>query len=111
MPAALSIDLRERIMYAYNSGVPVKEVAAQFYVGADAVYKLIQHVNRTGSVRPKPLNNGRKPKLNEEQHEKIRQTIQARPDITLAQMVKELELPVSVSALSKIINYKLKIQR
>jgi len=111
MPAPLSVDLRKRIMYAYNSGIPVKQVAEQFYVGVDSIYKLIKHVNKTGSVHPKPLNNGRKPKVTEKQLEKIRQTIQAQPKITLARLIKELELPVGTSALSKIINTKLKLRK
>ena len=111
MPAPISIDMRNRIMKAYNSGKPVKEIAEQFYVGPDCVYKLIRRVKETGSVHPFPLNNGRKPKLNPEQLEAIREKLRARPDITLANLIHELDLPIGPSALSKIIIHKLNIKR
>ena len=107
MPAPLSLDLRTRIMRAYNSGRPVKEISKQFYVGPDCIYKLIKHVEKTGSLEPKPLNNGRKPKLNEAQLQAIRERVQSQPNITLAKLISELDLPVGVSALSKIISHKL----
>jgi len=107
MPAPLSNDLRERIMRAYNSGKPVKEIAAQFYVGQDSIYKLVKRVSETGSINPLPLNNGRKPKLSTEQMMKIQQLVYAQPDITLAGLIDELQLPITASALSKIIRFKL----
>ena len=109
MPAALSIDLRKRIMAAYNGGKPVKEIAEQFYVGQDSIYKLIRHVKETGSINPKPLNNGRKPKVNTSHLEAIKQKLIAQPNITLAKLIAELNLPVGQSALSKIIRHKLNI--
>ena len=111
MPAALSVDLRQRIMRAYNSGKPVREIAEQYYVGQDAVYKLAKRVKETGSVEPKPLNNGRKSKLSPAQLDAIRDRVTQYPYITLEKLIDELELPVGKSALSKIINYKLKIRR
>lgn len=111
MPAPLSNDLRARIISAYNSGKPVKEIALQFYVGQDAVYKLIRHVSKTGSITPKPLNNGRKPKLTPVQLEAIKQMILAQPDITYAKLIEELELPISTATLSKIVVYKFNFRR
>jgi len=110
MPAPLSNDLRERIIRAYKGGKPVKEVAEQFFVGQDSVYKLIKHVQETGSIEPKPLNNGRKPSLNTTQMDEIKKMLIDRPNITLARLITELELPIGASALSKIINNKLKLK-
>jgi len=110
MPAPLSNDLRERIIRAYKGGKPVKEIATQFYVGQDAVYKLIKHVNETGSINPKPLNNGRKPTLSAAQMDEVKAKIINDPNITLLTLVNELDLPIGVSALCKIINSKLNLK-
>ena len=110
MPAPLSIDLRKRIMMAYENGTPVKVIAQQFYVGQDCVYKLIKHVNTTGSLNSKPLNNGRKPKLNPQQLEQVAKLAAVRPKITLAKIIEQLDLPIGTSALSKIINDKIKMK-
>ena len=111
MPAPLPIDIRENIIRAYRSGKSVKEIAAWHYVGRDAVYKLIRRVNETGSVHPKPLNNGRKPKITADQLEQVKQRVLTEPTVTLAKLIKELGLPVGASALSRIINHKLNLRK
>jgi len=95
-------------MMAYDNGTPVKVISRQFYVGQDCIYKLIRHVNTTGSLNPKPLNNGRKPTLRPEQLEEVAKLVAARPKITLAKIIEQLDLPIGTSALSKIINHKIK---
>jgi len=95
-------------MTAYDKGTPVKVIAQQFYVAQDSVYKLIRHVKATGSLTPKPLNNGRKPIVKPEQYEEIEKLIAARPEITLGKIIEQLDLPIGTSALSKIINHKIK---
>jgi len=109
MPAPLSIDLRNRIMLAYKNGRPVKEIAQQFYVGQDSIYKLIRHVKKTGSVKPLPLNNGRKPKVSAAHLKAITERVTTQPDVKLADLINELELPIGMSALSKLIRYKLNL--
>jgi len=95
-------------MMAYHNGTPVKAISQQFYVGQDCIYKLIRHVSATGRVNPKPLNNGRKSKLNPQQLEEIKKLIAVKPKITLAKIIEQLDLPIGTSALSKIINHKIK---
>ena len=113
MPKALSLDLRTRILHVYNSGKPIKEIAEQFYVSQDVVYKLVRKVKETGCINPRPLNNGRKPRLSPAQMESVREKVLAQPNITLKKLVADLELPIGTSALSKIIINKLnlKLQR
>ncbi len=52
MPAPLSMDLRERIVRAVESGSSMREAARRFEVSASAAIKLMQRVRETGSAAP-----------------------------------------------------------
>jgi transposase len=54
-----------------------------------------------GTLAPLPRNAGRKPKLNAEMEQKIRDHIAAHPDCTRAELKEALQLPVSLQAISK----------
>jgi transposase len=75
------------------------------------VTKLWALYRETGRHEPRPNPNGRKPALSAEQLEGIRRKIDEQPDITLRELIEEFSLPVSVPALCKTINKKLKLCR
>lgn len=76
-----------------------------------AITRLLALYRETGGYEPRPLNNGRKSRLDEETLGKIRQRIEEQPDITLYELIGEFSLPVSTQALCKTINQKLGLVR
>jgi transposase len=110
MPAALSMEIREKIIIKYEKGLSARVIIEHLELPCiTSVYNIIKLYKETGSIDPKPLNNGRKPMLTDEMLEKIEGKIREQPDITLENLKEELSLPVCVSALCRTINNKLKL--
>ena len=62
--ATLSIDLRERIVAAYDRGEGTREqIADRYDVSLGMVKKLLQQRRRTGDITPRHRYSGRKPKI------------------------------------------------
>jgi len=111
MPAPLSSDLRKRIIAAKERGESHAKIAKEMQVSISAITRLMFLYRETGSIVPRPLNNGRKPMLDEKTLRKIEKRIKEQPDIALYELKEELALPVSLPALCKTINKKLGLQR
>ena len=111
MPAPLSKDLRRRIIEAKERGESHEKISKEMKVNISTITRLIALYKESGSFAPRPLNNGRKPRLDQETLQKIRERIQEQPDIALRELIEEFSLPVSVPALCKTINEKLGLRR
>ena len=111
MPAPLSNDLRKRIIDSKMRGDTNKKIAREKEVSESAVERLLALYRATGRYEPRQCTRGRKPRLCEEQLEAIRARILEQPDISLAELIEELELPVCGSALCRTINNKLGLRR
>lgn len=111
MPAPLSKDLRIRILRARERGDTIEQIAKEKEVSVSAVVRLLRLVKETGSPQPRPLNNGRKPRLSPETLETIRERIAKQPDITLKELIAAYSLPVSEAALCKTLIRKLGLVR
>ena len=103
----ISIEIRKLIIAARDDGKSVTEIMQTFQVKRTAVYNLYELVKETGSIEPRPSKRGRKPALNKEQLEELEQLIIANSDITLAEIKSEMDLEISLSAISRIIRNKL----
>ena len=89
MPAAYSIDLRERVVAAVLSGATVREVASRFEVSVSSVVKWAQRARATGSAAPKPMGGKRHDRL-AGHRTWILMRIVDQPDLTLNELVVEL---------------------
>jgi len=107
MPRPLSNDLRKRIIEAKLRGDTEKKIAVEKEVNKSTITKLWALYRETGSYEARPNPNGRKPALSAAQLEQITETINAKPDITLQELINDLGLPVCVSALCRTVNNKL----
>lgn len=101
MPAPLSEDLRKRIIRALNEGESYAQISKNLQVNKSTISRLLKRYRESGSYAPRPLNNGRKPRLNEEMLQKIRDKIKEQSDVTLRELIEEFSLPVSAPALCK----------
>ena len=102
MTAALSGDLRGRIVAAVGGGSSVRRAAARFAVSPSAAVRLMRRVRETGSAAPGRVGGHRAPALGP--HEAfLRSLLAARPGVTLRELQAELRLRgVEVAALSTV---------
>jgi transposase len=89
MPPPMSLDLRARIVRAVEAGSSIREAARRFAVSPSAAIKLMQRVRTTGSAAPARYG-GHRRLLLEPFAADLCRLVEARPDITLAELQAEL---------------------
>ncbi len=103
----LSNETRRRLVAGYERTHDAKLIAQAYGVSEREVYKLAAQMRETGSVEVRTGNCGRKPKLTEEDLERVDKAIQAQPDITFGELIASLNLDISESRLGRIVREKL----
>ena len=100
----LSLDLRERILAAYDAGDTTREmVAGRFRVSLGMVKKLIQQRRRLGDIRPQHHRAGRKPCILAAHREQLRRQLKAKPDLTLAELRSAIGLTCTLPAIHYVL--------
>jgi transposase len=104
-----SLDLREKILHAYDEHRgSQRALAALFGVSRAFVEKLVQRRRSTGQIAPRPHAGGRKPSCDQAALAVVRQGLQEQTDATLAELCARLGqrrgLWVSVSTISRLLN-------
>ena len=97
MPAPMSLDLRRRIVAAVEGGSSIRAAARRFAVSPSAAIKLMQRVRSTGSAAPARFGGHRRPLLAPHEGD-LRRLVEARPDITLAELRVELRRRLGIGA-------------
>ena len=96
----LSLDLRERVVAAYDAGDETREhVADRFRVSLGMVKKLLQQRKQTGDLRPRHRFSGRKPLIVEAHRRQMRQFLGKQPDMTLSELRGALGLSCTLPAI------------
>lgn len=106
MAEPLSVDLRKRVVAAYEAGgVTRQEAADLFQVGRATVNRLVRRYRATGSVNPDPHGGGREPKFDEKGERVLRKLVKVRPDATIPELVEfyfeKVGVAVSPSTMSR----------
>lgn len=92
-----SIDLRQRIVDAYNATEgSVREVAVRFKVAAKTVQNYLHLARTTGTVTPRPHAGGPAPKLDDAGVQMVRRLLEEKNDRTLNELADELAVRTSV---------------
>jgi transposase len=85
--ATYSMDLRERVVRAVDSGEGTQEQLAQrFSVSSRWIRSLLARRAATGSIAPKPRGGGRKRLIQGEAAESLRAALKGAPDATLEEL-------------------------
>src|SRR5512138_3323748 len=84
--AAYSLDLRQRVLRAWDRGMDVYSVAAKYEVSRAWVHRLVQRRRETGSIGPRQQTKFRRRSLSRHQEERLVALVIARPDATLAEL-------------------------
>lgn len=96
--AAFSIDLRQRIIAAYDAQEGTQQqVASRFAVSVQFVRKLLAQRRATGSIEPKPHGGGRTRVIDHDARHRLRLAVAATPDATLAQLAESVGVDASPS--------------
>jgi transposase len=96
----LSIDLRERILKAYDKGgVTREDVAGRFDVSLGMVKKLLQQRRRTSDIGPRHRYSGRKPKITDRHKRELRRLVGEHADMTLEELREAIGVDCSLTAI------------
>lgn len=96
----LSLDLRERVLTAYDVGDETRQgVADRFRVSLGMVKKLLQQRRRTGDLRPRHRFSGRKPLIVDTHRRQMQQLLGKQPDLTLSELRQAVGLNCSLPAI------------
>ena len=100
----LSLDLRERILAAYDHDEGTRaEVAHRFRVSLGMVKKLLQQRRRTGDIAPRHHYAGRKPMIVEAHRSRLRLLLVKKSDLTLKELRAAMELKCSLQAIHVVL--------
>lgn len=92
MPRPLSVDLRKRVVAAYERGGVTRDaVAEMFQVGRATVNRLVRQFRATGSVEPGPHGGGKPAKFNPRLDRMLRKLVAEQSDATVPELVEALE--------------------
>jgi len=98
--ATLSLDLRTRILAAYDDGEGTRtDVAKRFRVSLGMVKKLLQQRRHTGQIGHRHACAGRKPKILPAHQQQMKALLAKTPDLTLAELRTALALDCTLPAI------------
>jgi len=102
--ATLSLDLRERILAAYDAGEGSREeVAKRFRVSLGMVKKLLQQRRATGDIAARHKNSGRKPKITQAHRQRLVELVRQQPDMTLEELRQAIDVACTVPAVHYVL--------
>lgn len=97
----LSIDLRHRIVGAYETGNSTKQqIADRFSVSVAVVKKLISQWKKLGTIEPHYQTVGRKPAFTKVLLQELDELVQQRCDITLVEIQEHFKDKVQCSTVT-----------
>ncbi len=103
MPTA-SLDLRRRILAAYDAGEGTREeMARRFRVSLGLVKKLLQQRRRTGDIAPRHRFSGRKATIVTAHRQQLRALLARKSDLTLKELRAATGLRCSVQAIHVVL--------
>ena len=105
----LSLDLRRRIIQAWQEEKPsVEELAERFAVGTATVKRLTRRFRETGSVDPRPHGGGQKHKIPAEKLPRVQRLIEGNPDWAVQELTeaynRQEKTNVSRSTMSRAVH-------
>ena len=102
--AMISMDLRQRILKAYDRGdVTREQVASRFDVSLGMVKKLLQQRRTSGDIAPRYNRCGRKPVIVDSHRRQMRALLAKQPDLTLEEIRLQLDLPCTIQAIHYVL--------
>lgn len=101
--APYSMDLRKRVLRAWDAGLDAETVAEKYEVSRAWVHRLVQRRRETGSIAPRRQTRFRRRVL-ADQDARLAALIAARPDATLVELREALPTAAGISTLWRAID-------
>ncbi|GMV24354.1 MAG: hypothetical protein AMXMBFR58_03850 [Phycisphaerae bacterium] len=98
MATPYSKDLRDRVLAAYDRGMPTKEIARTFQVSPAWARRLKQRRRETGETLPRPMGGATVIKID---MDRLAELVRAQPDATLKELRERLGNPCGEPAVCK----------
>ena len=99
---AASAEKREQIIEAKLRGEKTETIILWVKVSKSTIDKVWRRYRDTGNGLATPYT-GRKTRITQELEKKIRSEVDANSDITLAELIEKLDLPIGISRLSQVL--------
>jgi transposase len=104
MKRPISLDLRQRILAAYDENEGSREdIAHRFRVSLGMVKKLLQQRRHTGDIACRYNRCGRKPKIVAGHRQKLRALLSHKPDLTLEELRRAAQLECTIQAIHYVL--------
>jgi transposase len=101
----ISLDLRKRIIAAYESGEgSQEEIAARFGVSYGFVKKLWRRWCDSGDLTPSQMGGFRKPAFDKQALKRLRQALRDHPDATLDELAEMCDVSCSRATVYNTLN-------
>ena len=98
------MDLRQRILNAYDRGdVSREQVARRYEVSLGMVKKLLSQRLHTGDIAPRHHRSGRKPLIVDSHRREMRLLLKKQPDLTLEEIRVHLGLECTIQAIHYVL--------
>ena len=94
-------EARNLLVEAYEKTHDAKGIALAYGVSVPSVYRLAEQKARTGSMDLRVSERGLKRVLGQKDLENIARAVDEQPDITLAEIVEKLNLPVGIETVRR----------
>jgi transposase len=101
--APYSLDLRKRVLRAWDAGLDAEAVAAKYEVSRAWVHRLVQRRRETGSIAPRKQTKFRSRVL-AGHDDRLAGLIAARPDTTLIELKDTLPTTAALSTIWRAID-------
>ena len=98
MAVPYSQDLRDRVLLAYDRGMPTKQIAETFSVSRAWARRVKQRRNETGETTHRPMGG---PGVTIVDREQLASLVREQPDATLAELRDRLGVKCALSTLCK----------
>lgn len=96
---AYSLDLRERVVAAYEDGVEtIRELSEQFLVSESFIKRMLAKKRGTGDLAPRGHGGGQRKRLSDKHRKWLFRSVLATPDITLSELQTRLLAEKTVAA-------------
>jgi transposase len=104
MKRPISLDLRQRILAAYDQNEGTREeVAQRFRVSLGMVKKLLQQRRRTGDIACRYDRCGGQLKIVASHRQKLRELLSRKPDLTLEELRRAAALDCTIQAIHYVL--------